>query len=361
MEEAKGLFDEFPPIRKAEWLAQVERELKGRPLEDLNWALEEGLVFSPFHHPEDLPEPPPPLTNLPKDKQGWQLVETFRLDGGFAEESLEAALGHGAQEVRWVFGQGCDLHEVGKGLERALNRTPFPCHFEFAQAEDSWFDRMADWAFLGSLEGSLLLPKEFAGWQDVHALAPRMQVFTVDLRDGARAGTPPSKELARALQKTVRWLEMGERLGWSLEESLSRVRFLMSMGRDYLAGIAELRALRLLWFNLLESLECPHPISPTVEVQVYPLPDTPDPNHYLIEATTRTMAAVLGGAQAVGILPAEDTLQQRRLCRNLHHILRLESKLERVADPAAGSFFFETLTERLAEKVWKDLGKESPA
>jgi len=53
MEKNKIEFSEFPTISKEEWLSKLEKDLKGKPLEDLNWHLGNDVVVPPFYHKED--------------------------------------------------------------------------------------------------------------------------------------------------------------------------------------------------------------------------------------------------------------------------------------------------------------------
>jgi methylmalonyl-CoA mutase len=46
----------------------------------------------------------------------------------------------------------------------------------------------------------------------------------------------------------------------------------------------------------------------------------------------------------------------RRIARNVQHLLKMESAMDEVADPAAGSYYVETLTGQLAEKAWAGIG-----
>ena len=62
MSSVNNLFSEFTPSTKAEWLAKIERDLKSRSPEDLNWLLpntingqDVPLSISPFAHAADLP------------------------------------------------------------------------------------------------------------------------------------------------------------------------------------------------------------------------------------------------------------------------------------------------------------------
>ena len=45
----ENLFSEFAPVSREDWLAKVERDLKGKPLTDLHWQLEEGVAIEPFY------------------------------------------------------------------------------------------------------------------------------------------------------------------------------------------------------------------------------------------------------------------------------------------------------------------------
>jgi len=70
------------------------------------------------------------------------------------------------------------------------------------------------------------------------------------------------------------------------------------------------------------------------------------------------MSAVIGGINRLTVLPANVVVEEatdfsRRIARNVQHLLKMESHLDIVQDPAAGSYYIEKLTEELAEKAWK--------
>jgi methylmalonyl-CoA mutase len=80
----------------------------------------------------------------------------------------------------------------------------------------------------------------------------------------------------------------------------------------------------------------------------------------MLRVTAECTAAILGGAQSVATLPFDcaigpaDELAQR-VARNTQVVLREESHLGEVADPAAGSWFVEQLTDDLARAAWDEL------
>ena len=71
------------------------------------------------------------------------------------------------------------------------------------------------------------------------------------------------------------------------------------------------------------------------------------------------MAAVIGGAQRLYIYPSDEikdglgTPFAQRIALNIQHLMQLESYMDRVVDPSAGSYYIENLTNQLAEAVWK--------
>ncbi|MCB0663675.1 MAG: hypothetical protein KDC24_13095, partial [Saprospiraceae bacterium] len=69
-------FETFPPVTKNEWLLQVEKELKGKPFEDLQWMIGNSISVDPFYVEEDITPnlAPQVFPNAPK---GWKIGENF--------------------------------------------------------------------------------------------------------------------------------------------------------------------------------------------------------------------------------------------------------------------------------------------
>lgn len=75
------------------------------------------------------------------------------------------------------------------------------------------------------------------------------------------------------------------------------------------------------------------------------------------ERAVESFAAVVGGANSVHTSPFDEAFQSstpfsERIARNVQSILKDESYLNRVVDPASGSWYVESLTNTLAEKAW---------
>ncbi len=123
-----------------------------------------------------------------------------------------------------------------------------------------------------------------------------------------------------------------------------------------------MRAFKLLWLHILKVWNAPLTLPATAvhfNIDAY----TDDLYTNMIRATTMAMSAVLGGADRLTVLPydagREASAQYppafgRRIARNVQHLLQLESGLGDIPDPAAGSYYIETLTRQLAEAAWKE-------
>ncbi|MCK6691181.1 MAG: hypothetical protein L6Q97_03655, partial [Thermoanaerobaculia bacterium] len=72
MNQPADFFAEFPPLSKEAWLARIVKDLKGKPLEDLYWQLNDAMRVDPFGHADDWPTPPAPLLQMPVS---WEINE----------------------------------------------------------------------------------------------------------------------------------------------------------------------------------------------------------------------------------------------------------------------------------------------
>ena len=204
--------------------------------------------------------------------------------------------------------------------------------------------------------------------------------LAVDTGAYVAAGASAAWELAIAIASGVEYLRAGERAGLVPRAAAARLEFTLTAGPDQFLEIAKFRAVRRLWARVLEASgveeEARH--SPTYARTSERMLSDVDPWTNMLRVTTAAFAAGLGGAdgvtvapfdrvraEAVGALDAADgqpgTDGQaaapghlgRRIARNTQTILQEESGLGRLADPAAGSWYVESLTDDLAKEAWR--------
>ncbi len=70
------------------------------------------------------------------------------------------------------------------------------------------------------------------------------------------------------------------------------------------------------------------------------------------------MSAILGGADSLTVLPFDvpyetPTAFAERIARNQQLVIKEESYFDKVADPAAGSYYIESLTDSLIKAAWE--------
>jgi len=83
-----------------------------------------------------------------------------------------------------------------------------------------------------------------------------------------------------------------------------------------------------------------------------------DPYVNMLRTQTETMAAVLGGTDSLTTEPYDVVFRKpdefsERIARNQQLLLKEEAYFGKVADPAGGSYYIETLTHLIAANAWK--------
>ena len=138
------------------------------------------------------------------------------------------------------------------------------------------------------------------------------------------------------------------------EKVINNMAYEVAISANYFFGIAKIRALRILLsrfyraYQLTFSLETFHIIARS---KAWVNSDY-EPHENMLKATTSAMSAISGGCDALIIAPGYDDEQEELVARNISSVLEFESYLGKVADPAAGSYFIEHLTNEIVDAVW---------
>lgn len=203
---------------------------------------------------------------------------------------------------------------------------------------------------------------------------PTLTVLAVDTAAYVKAGASAGWELAIAVANAVEYLRACEAAGLGPDRAAARLEFTLSVGPDQFLEIAKFRALRRLWARVLEAagVEEGQRWSPTFGRTSDRMLTALDPWTNMLRGTTAAFAAGLGGADGVSVttfdrdhaeaaVPAEQVAVPnrlgRRIARNTQIVLQEESSLGRLADPAAGSWYVESLTDDLAKAAWERFGE----
>src|SRR5262249_47366036 len=166
------------------------------------------------------------------------------------------------------------------------------------------------------------------------------------------AGGSEAQELAYALAVAVGYLRALEARGIAVDAARGMIYFRLAAAADQFLTIAKFRALRMLWARVEQAcMLAPSPPFVAAET-AWRMMTKRDPYVNMLRATIAVVAAALGGADAIAVLPFTMALGlphlfARRIARNTQLVLLEESNLARVTDPAAGAGGVEDMTAQL--------------
>ena len=135
--------------------------------------------------------------------------------------------------------------------------------------------------------------------------------------------------------------------------------FEIPIGPDFKREIAKLRAFQIVWANLLGSMGYDQENNQAYIIAKIGQDLEPTDSHSnMIRQTTRCMSAVIGGSSIISILPSNKNIDDpftNRISRNVHHLLKMESFLDKVSDPSAGSYAIDYETKKYCDVLWNNI------
>jgi len=390
------LFGTFPPVATSEWEARITDDLKGADYQKkLFWKTAEGFDVKPYYRNEDiqglasidaLPGEYPFIRGNQSGSNDWEIRQDIETDDESEANRLAIdAVKRGATGIGMV---ATDLKTV-KDIQELLNGIDIAAvkvHYGAANSYPALIKIVSDYAKSkklpdAKLRGSfdfdpisyLLLHGDF--WNSEKSdmsevatmvklgkeLLPSMKVINVNGHYFNSAGATMVQELGFSLASGNEYLALATAAGIPVDDVAQRMMFSYGIGSNYFMEIARLRAARLLWAKITEQYKPADESSMQMHIHCNTSAWNKtlfDPYVNLLRSTTEAMSAVIGGTQSLNILPFDTFYKDpdefsNRLARNQQIILKEEVYLDKVIDPAAGSYYIESLTQLIAEAAWK--------
>jgi methylmalonyl-CoA mutase N-terminal domain/subunit len=176
------------------------------------------------------------------------------------------------------------------------------------------------------------------------------------------AGSTAAQELAFTLADGMEYVRWCQRRGMQVDDFAPRLSFFFNAHNDFFEEIAKYRAARRIWAHeMKETFGAAEPRSwllrfhtQTAGVSL----TAQQPENNIIRVAVQALAAVLGGTQSLHTnsmdealaLPSEHAV---KIALRTQQILAEESGVTNTVDPLGGSFFVESLTNRM-EKLARD-------
>ena len=175
------------------------------------------------------------------------------------------------------------------------------------------------------------------------------------------AGATAVQELAFTFANGIAYVQAAIDAGLEVDGFASRLSFFFAAQNNLLEEVAKFRAARRMWAKIMrERFHARDPRSWRLRFHTQTAGVTltaQQPDNNIIRTTVQALAAVLGGTQSLHVnsrdealgLPTEESAQ---ISLRTQQILAHESGITDTVDPLAGSYYVESLTDRLEEAAF---------
>ena len=389
------LFTEFPPVTTEQWEATINKDLKGADYEKkLVWRTDEGFQVRPYYRAENMqdldylktmPNEFPYTRGTKARDNHWDIVqEVEESDPAKANAIATDALKRGATCVAFnaanidsdaaleTLLKDIDLNTTGVQFNHVKSYLDLMKRFvSYVEAHNCDKEKVSGSINFDPLTYRLRHNKFWKSAEEdmqqavtlleMNGCMKNFKVINVNGIVLHNAGATIVQELAYTLSMANEYLAFCTEKGLKPEKVASRMQLTLSVGSNYFMEIAKLRATRLLWSTMVAQYkpECDcaykihiNTVASTWNKTLY------DPYVNMLRSTTEGMSAAIGGSDSISLQPFDVAYKEsdefsRRISRNVQVILKEEAFMDRVVDPAAGSYYVENLTNSIAENAWK--------
>ena len=390
MAETKKLFDQFAPVTPEEWRAKAEVDLKGADFEKkMVWRTNEGFNAQPLYRSVDIADLKQtkslpgefPYVRGTRHNNDWKVRQNINVDDVKAANAKAIeVLNKGINSIGFhMHNSDVDLRELLKGISLPaceINLMCCPkCAVKYAKElveickENGCVDTFVGSISFNPFKRTFKHGEPFPG--DIVAMATELmntvkpvahlRVLSVDSLALNNAGAYIYQELGYALAWGAEWMAMLTDAGFTADEVANRIKFNMGVSTVYFMEIAKFRAARELWALIVKQFNPANDYSCMMNVNaetsrfnqtIY------DSYVNLLRSQTEAMSAALACVDSIVVTPFDAPYKKsddfsERIARNQQILLKEESHLDKVVDPAGGSYYVEMLTKNLAEQAWK--------
>lgn len=190
---------------------------------------------------------------------------------------------------------------------------------------------------------------------------PRFNSISISGYHMQEAGANLVQELAFTLADGKEYVSSAIKRGMDVDAFAGRLSFFFAIGMNFFMEVAKLRAARLLWHRIMVEFNPKNKNSLVLRTHCQTSGvslQEQDPYNNIVRTAYEAMSAVLGGTQSLHTNSFDEAMAlptafSSRIARNTQLILQNETKITKVIDPLAGSYYVEKLTSEIAEEAWK--------
>ncbi len=190
--------------------------------------------------------------------------------------------------------------------------------------------------------------------------SPKMNPISISGYHIREAGSTAEQEVAFTFANALAYLKEAEKRGLSLEELGTKISFFFACHNHFFEEIAKFRAARKVWAYLMKEkfkIKNQKAMMLRFHTQTSGAALTSQqPLNNIVRVALQALASVLGGTQSLHTNSYDEALalpteESARLALRTQQILAYESGITQVVDPVGGSYYLESLTKEMEEKI----------
>ena len=390
--EKEKLFSDFSPVSSEDWKNKIVEDLKGVPYDKkMIWRTPEGFNVNPFYRKEDLPagcenlQPGVfPYTRGNKACNSWLVRQDIKAgDAAEANAKARKLIADGVDSIAFGIKGKLVTPEYIPALLEGIDAESVELNFNVCVGKVVLFTQLLVEYYrhrgfdLEKVRGSIgydPIGKEMLSGkvndsytEVIKALVaetvsmPKYRCIAVNSGKLNNAGAYITQELACALAWGNEYLHAATEAGIPVDVVAKNIKFNMGISSNFFMEIAKFRAARTLWARIVEQYEtecqCACKMIIHAETSEFNL-TLFDAYVNMLRTQTEAMSAALAGVESITVTPYDAVYEAPtdfavRIAKNQQLILKHESHLDKVADPAGGSYYIESLTASIAAEAWK--------
>ncbi|MGB3635477.1 MAG: methylmalonyl-CoA mutase family protein, partial [Rubrobacteraceae bacterium] len=195
---------------------------------------------------------------------------------------------------------------------------------------------------------------------------PRWNTISISGYHIREAGSTAVQELAFTLSNAIAYVEAAVEAGLEVDEFAPRLSFFFNAHNDLFQEAAKYRAARRMWAKIMaDRFGATDEKSAMLRFHTQTAGSSltaQQAENNIARTTVQALSAVLGGTQSLHTNAFDEALalpteRSARIALRTQQILANEAGLTDTADPLAGSYYVESLTDALEEEAWEYIGR----
>ena len=195
---------------------------------------------------------------------------------------------------------------------------------------------------------------------------PKWNTISISGYHIREAGATAAQEIAFTLANGIAYVGAAIQAGLNVDQFAPRLSFFFNVHNNLFEEVAKFRGARQMWARIMKDrFQAKDPKSWMLRMHTQTAGSTltaQQPENNVVRVAVQALAAVLGGTQSLHTNSRDEALglptqASAQIALRTQQIIFCETGVVQTADPLAGSYFVENLTEKLVEQAQKYLDK----